>query len=266
VQAIEIEIMDIPTIEALLEELATRVPTLTIARLTLLNQMAAALQVEFDCSLNPQSDLATPIFSEYFASRLLIHHAIVEEKLNKKSFEYILRDSLRQDGKQANLTESDVYSGADLTVDGIRVSLKTEASKSIRESKMTISKWMEARWIRDQNPAQLAELASQRFREHLVNYDRILMLRAFDLSNDRVQYDLIEIPHTLLSLASNIKPQDIKPSTGRNGGGTIVIRNHDIEAFTIRLDGSVEKVTIANLRSDLCVRHGTWTIPLMRQP
>ena len=101
----------------------------------LLNRMAAALRADFDVLPNPNSDFATSLFVEYFSSRLLIHHAVVEEKLNKKSFEYIFRDALLHDGKTAEITFSDVNPGADLLVDGTRVSLKTEASKNIRKNK-----------------------------------------------------------------------------------------------------------------------------------
>jgi hypothetical protein len=208
------------------------------------------------------SDLATPLFSEYFASRLLIHHAVVEEKLNKKSFEYVFRDSLRHDGKQAFITANDVYSGADLIVGELRVSLKTEASKGIRNNKITISKFMEARWIRAQDADGLAQLASNRLREHLAGYDRILMLRSFNLAGNKVKYDLIEIPHGLLSLASHLQPENINLSPGRSGGGSATIWHNNREAFTLRFDGSVEKVTITNLSIEFCTNHATWIIPL----
>jgi Type II site-specific deoxyribonuclease len=143
--------MLVPNLDELLEQLNEIAPQLTETRLMLLNRMASALHVRFDGFSNPSSDLATPLFTEYFASRLLIHHAVVEERLNKKSFEYVFRDALRNDGKNAYITTSDVYPGADLIVDETRISLKTEASKNISEAKITISKFMEARWIRGQD-------------------------------------------------------------------------------------------------------------------
>jgi hypothetical protein len=254
--------MLVPNLDELLEQLNEIAPQLTATRLMLLNRMASALHIRFDGFLNPRSDLATPLFSEYFASRLLIHHAVVEERLNKKSFEYIFRDALRNDGKNAYITTSNVHSGADLIVDETRISLKTEASKNIREAKITISKFMEARWIRDQDTVGLARLASDRLREHLAGYDRIVMLRAFNMPRNEVKYELIEIPHNLLSLASFLQPSDITLSPGRSGGGRTTILQDDREAFTLRFDGSVEKVTITNLSVDLCRSHATWNIPL----
>lgn len=255
--------MFVPNFDELLEQLYEIAPQLTATRLLLLNRMALALRAMFDSSSNPNSDLATPIFCEYFASRLLIHHAVVEEKLNKKSFEYIFRDALRHDGRTARITASDVHSGADLIVDGTRISLKTEASKSIRSRKITISKFMEARWIRNRDAYGLAHLASDRLRKHLADYDRIVMLRAFYLTTNQVKYDLVEIPHNLLALATQLEPDDITLSQGRSGGGSALVRQNGREAFTLKFDGSVEKVTITNLLVDLCTFHGTWNVPLI---
>jgi Type II site-specific deoxyribonuclease len=251
-----------PDFDELLEQLNEIAPQLTTTRLMLLNRMASALQMTFDSWSDPNSDLATALFSEYFTSRLLIHHAVVEEKLNKKSFEYIFRDALRHDGKTAHITASNIHPGADLVVNGTRISLKTEASKDIREMKITISKFMEARWIRDQDAFGLAELASEKIREHLAGYDRVIMLRAFSSVKNKVKYNLIEIPHDLLILASSLEPDGISLNSGRSGGGSTIVRQKDQEAFTLRFDGSVEKVTITNLRMDLCTIHATWNIPL----
>ncbi|NJM45536.1 MAG: hypothetical protein HC860_04630 [Alkalinema sp. RU_4_3] len=251
-----------PDFEALLAQLNEMAPQLSSTRLTLLNRMASALQVRFDIVLNPESDIATPLFSEYFASRLLIHHAVVEENLHKKSFEYLFRDALRHDGRTAQITASSVHPGADIVVDGTRISLKTEASKDIRERKITISKFMEARWIRDQDALGLAQLGSEKLREHLAGYDRIFMLRAFNRQKGQMNYHLVEIPHRLLTLALNLDPSDVTLNPGRSGGGSALCQDQGLDVFTLRFDGSVEKVTITNLRVDLCITHAKWNIPL----
>jgi hypothetical protein len=251
-----------PDLDELLAQLNQIAPQLSPTRLALLNRMAISLQMGFDSLLNPDSDIATPLFSECFASRLLLHHAVGEENLNKKSFEYLFRDALRHDGKIAEITASGVSPGADIVVDGTRISLKTEASKDIRDRKITISKLMEARWIRDQDALGLARLAGDRLREHLAGYDRIIMLRAFNPTKSQVKYNLMEIPHALLTLALGLQPGDIKLNLGRNGGGSVVFRDQGLDVFTLRFDGSVEKVTVTNLLVDRCISHGMWNIPL----
>ena len=121
---------------------------------------------------------------------------------------------------------------------------------------------MEARWIRDQDASGLALLASARLGEHIAGYERIIMLRAFVLENNKVQYNLVEIPHDLLALGSFLEADDIKLSPGRNGGGNAIIRQNDQDAFTLRFDGSVEKITVTNLLLELCTTHVSWVIPL----
>ncbi len=194
---------------------------------------------------------------------MLIHHAVVEEKLNKKSFEYIFRDALRHDGKPARLTLSSVHPGADLILDETRFSLKTEASRGIRATKITISKLMEARWIRDKDKFGLAQESVRRLSDHLQGYDRIVMLRAAYLASEQVKYDLVEIPHELLALATQIGVEDIAISRGRSGGGSAVVRQNGRAVFTLKFDGSVEKITITNLLIEHCTIHATWTIPLI---
>ena len=53
-----------PNFDELLEQLNEIAPQLTATRLMLLNRMASALQARFEGSLNPSSDLATPLFAE----------------------------------------------------------------------------------------------------------------------------------------------------------------------------------------------------------
>ncbi len=248
--------------DGLLAQLNEMAPQLSPTRLALLNRMAAALQMRFDIVYNPNSDIVTPLFSEYFASRLLIHHAVVEEKLHKKSFEYLFRDALRHDGRTAHITVSHIHPGADIVVDGTRISLKTEASKDIRAMKITISKFMEARWIRDQDALGLAQLGAEKLREHLAGYDRIFLLRAFNPIKGQVTFYGVEIPHRLLTLALSVKPSDVTLNPGRSGGGSALCRDQGLDVFTLRFDGSVEKVTITNLRVDLCITHAKWSIPL----
>ncbi len=121
---------------------------------------------------------------------------------------------------------------------------------------------MEARWIRNENEAGLAQQSSQKLNGHLKGYDRIVMLRAFYLKTGQVKYDLVEISHALLLLAAQVEVQNIVLSRGNSGGGSTVIRQNGQAVFTIKFDGSVEKITIANLLVDQCTTHATWYIPL----
>uniref|UniRef100_B8HXN5 Type II site-specific deoxyribonuclease n=1 Tax=Cyanothece sp. (strain PCC 7425 / ATCC 29141) TaxID=395961 RepID=B8HXN5_CYAP4 len=158
-------------------------------------------------------------------------------------------------------------------MDGVNYSMKSEGAKSIKPEKITISKFMEARWIRGKNPAALAQEANQRIQEHLSKYERVLILRGFTLGPDKVKYQLVEIPRHILMLAARLKGKDIKLPSGKsvnqggssqaisNGGGTAIVQYNGATAFKVRFDGSVEKIIIENLDVDLCTIHATWIVP-----
>ncbi len=50
------------------------------------------------CWINPHSDLVVTDFESAFRTRLVFHDSVIEEPLNKKSFEYAFRDAYPSDG------------------------------------------------------------------------------------------------------------------------------------------------------------------------
>lgn len=85
------------------------------------------------------------------------------------------------------------------------------------------------------------------------------MLRAFSVPNG-VRYDLIEVPINLLLRMQQLTPDKFREKTTGGGSGADVM-NGDTRLFSVRYDGSVEKVTINNLLTEFCVSHGSWVIP-----
>jgi len=242
-----------------LDELVSIAKTLHPNRLGVLIDLARALQRKIDVKINPHSDLMSAAFVEDFSARLIAYHALHEQKLTKKTFEFVFCGACRAGGKNAIITSSPVNPGADVTVDGVRYSLKTEGAAGMNKSSITISKLMEARWIREcQNPVDFAREASRRISEHLQHYQRIITLRAFEY-NSMIEYDLVEIPLPILQSVEKLKASDFAPRT-RNGGSSAQIVRDGRQVFTLRLDGSVEKVTVSNLRTDVCGIHGSWRI------
>lgn len=180
--------------------------------------------------------------------------------LFEKWYEYIILASSNSTGKTAKLTTNSNYSGQDIIIDNVAFSLKTEGSKSIKKDELTISKLMEARWIRDcKTKQQFVQGIQDHIMSHLSSYERIFCLRSFN-KDDYLEYELVEIPLDLLKLVSQIKSSNIGPLT-KNGGCSANVMHQWKKAFTLRLDGSVEKVTIANLRIENCIRHAVWKIP-----
>jgi hypothetical protein len=233
---------------------------LTPQRQALLLELAEALTRTIDVTIDRGTDILTPAFVEDFTGRVLAYHAMHEEKMTKKTFEYVFCGASRAAGRAAEITGSAVNAGADVTVDGSKFSLKTEAAQGISAEAITISKLMEARWIREcRTGADFAREVSSHVGGHLEHYERMLTLRAFDLADGTVEYNLVEIPLAVLRQVKALRASDFSERT-KNGGSSAKVTVNGRPAFTLRLDGSVEKITVSGLRVDVCRRHGTWRV------
>lgn len=234
---------------------------LNAGQLDLLLEMARAMKTKIEQVVSLDSDIVVPEFAANFSNRLLIHHATNEEKFKKKSFEYAFRAASRSAKRKAEITDDPCCPGADVVVDGVQFSLKTEAAASISPDKITISKLMEARWIREcQSGADFARGIKRKVVTHLRKYERILTLRAFSVETSAVRYDLVEIPCALLLEMGKLTARDFAPPNENHSGKADVYRGN-VKAFSVRLDGSVEKITISGLLTNLCRKHASWTVP-----
>ena len=217
-----------------LDELIVVALKLSDARLGALVELAISLSREVRVDVAAGSDLATPEFVDELSEHLLVHHATTDRKLTKKAFEFAFRAACRARRWAAELDANPNNPGADVTADGVAFSLKTEGAKDMARDKITISKLMEARWIREcRTGEQFRAAVADHVVDHLDEYERILVLRAF--------------------------AEDFRPRT-KSGGSSARVRVDGARAFTLGLDGSVEKVTVNGLVTSLCVRHGTWVV------
>jgi hypothetical protein len=241
-------------------ELINTVEGLDASQIELLTNMAKAMQEGVDVTVGPASDLLSAGFVSAFSNILRMHHANHTEKLNKQGFEYAFTAASSAAGRAAAMTGSGTHPGADVVVDGVGYSLKTEAAQGIRPRAIVISKLMEARWIRDcQTPDDFAAGTREHIVKHLQQYERILMLRAFKLKAGGICYDLWEIPRSLLLEMEKLKGTDFRPKA-KSGGSRADVNVDGEKVFTLNLDGSVEKVQILNLAVSRCSLHGSWTI------
>ncbi len=227
----------------------------------LVMELIETLRLKEQSFINPCSDFCCDRFSEDFVSRLKVYHALNDDILKKKTFEFAFARSLNSCGTTASVSMNSVHPGEDVLAGGTKYSLKTEASASISLSSITISKLMEARWIRECiTKADFLYGVLNNVVSHLKRYDRILILRAFRQS-DSYRYRLVEIPVSVLLGMSNLSADEFTTRT-KNGSCRAVVHINGEFAFCLSLDGSVEKVTITRLREDLCTLHGEWIIPL----
>jgi hypothetical protein len=239
-----------------IENLRDVIGNLTEEQAAILLEVATALHGDAVVAVPSEgSDIATGAFVRDFGNRLLVHHATSEELLNKKSFEFAFVASSRAAGRvAARIASTEDNPHADVVVDEVMYSLKTESAASIR--------LMEARWIREcRNRADLVRGIQSKVVPHLESYQRIIILRVFSKTEGHVQYDLVEIPRDVLLEVRNLGASDFSALNDNNSSRADIKRNRRA-LFALRLDGSVEKVTIANLRVDACTVHATWTVKL----
>uniref|UniRef100_UPI0016B86AF9 hypothetical protein n=1 Tax=Brasilonema sp. UFV-L1 TaxID=2234130 RepID=UPI0016B86AF9 len=113
------------------EKLALVVRKLNIVQVGLLVEMAQAMTVEIEEFIHEGSDILAPEFVTNFSNRLVIHHATHVEKFSKKAFEYAFAAASTSAVRNASITLNSTNPGEDVMVDGVKFSLKTEASAGL---------------------------------------------------------------------------------------------------------------------------------------
>ena len=204
------------------------------------------------------SNLLNEVAIAWFGRRLVSHHSRSAEPLSKDRFEHLLQEVLTVSGTEASLAPKG-NPGFDILVNGQRISLKTQANKSISDEKIWISKWMElgkGDWT--SKPGQLRGLLN-RFLTHLDGYDRVLVLRAFtDESSWR--YELLEIPVSLMRRAikgSLLMMLDSKQMP-KPGYCTVTGKKGEV-LYKLYFDGGSErKLQVKDLAVTACVKHAEW--------
>lgn len=202
------------------------------------------------------SDLITTGVLSSIGDALCVHHAFSRQALSKDRFEHVLERSLFANGFQVVLPSSRTNRGHDMTVNGVPISLKTEASANIRADSLHISKFMElgrGEWD--------LSLLRGLFLEHMQSYDRILQLRCLKQAAEGYFYELVEIPKALL-LESTNAPLQVQQDSRQNPkpGYCRVTDAQGREKFALYFDGGTErKLQIKAIRKSLCTVHATWS-------
>jgi hypothetical protein len=226
---------------------------------------------------NTESDLVSDTVLENIGDLLRIHHAMSRRALSKAPFEYAFEKALQLSGMPAKLADSTTNPGYDLKIGDVRISLKTEASKDIKEQQIHVSKWLEmgkGEW----NPPTIQ---LPRFLEHMTGYDRILTLRCLLQTGAQYLYELVEIPKSLMLEATSGVME--KAAKTKQETSPWYCRVLDVEAtelartkhlakkgkngkapkpvykFSLYFDaGSERKLQVKGLMKNLCTVHATW--------
>ncbi len=242
-------------------DIIDRLNQLTNAQVAILETILDEFSKPISCNLY-KTDFLTKDNFEYFTERIRLHHATSSDPLRKEHFEHVLEQTLRNSGRSVLRDTSKTTRGRDLTVDGVGVSLKSEAARNTNPDKITISKLMEAAWIKQlSSKEQLPQFLKQNVLDHFNNYERVFTLRTyFSKSKDKLIYDLREIFVEDFRLISQLEPHDFSDLTKTNTTSATV-KKFGRDLFKFRLDGSDDKITINNFDCEFCPLHCRWTLP-----
>jgi len=215
---------------------------------------------EYDFTRWDDSDLITPCVLQDFGDALRIHHCFSKEAFSKDKFEYALERVVNLCGMEAELAPKG-NPGHDITINGERISLKTQADKSLRVKYLHISKFMElgkGDW--SDKEEDLIGLRKQFF-SHIKSYDRIFSLRRLKTAGNHWHYELVEIPKSLLMQARRGR-FEMKHGSKQmpKPGYCYVTDKKGNNKFQLYFDaGGERKLQIKRLEKSLCTVHANWS-------
>jgi len=241
----------------LVKLLIEAIPDLTLGQLHWIQRVVEVFGGDHQYTVT-ESDIFDETVLRNFGDAMRVHHSFSAEPFSKDKFEYVFVEVLKITGRNAVLAPKG-NPGHDITIDGVKVSLKTQADKGIKENLLWVSKFMELGKGQWSNKPEELEGLRQQFFAHMKNYDRILSLRALHKA-PRWKYELIEIPKKLLMLTSSgVLEMKLDSKQTPKPGYCYVSDADGHKLFDLYFDGGTErKLQIKNLRKDLCRVHATW--------
>ena len=243
-------------------ELLELLAKLSKTKLAYIESVVTALLGDMTEKRKAGSDLVSEIFLEEFGVHLLAHHGTSTRPLTKEQFERAIERVMKLVGRKAERSTLG-NPGHDVTIDGMKYSLKTQADAHIKADTLWISKFMElgkGEWT--DKPEQLKGLRDQ-FLKHMKNYERILSLRAISRTEKGKvywHYELVEITKKLLEEAADGKLEMMMESKqgAKPGYCTVPDGKGDVKFQLYFDDGTERKLQIKNLKKSLCTVHGEW--------
>jgi type II restriction enzyme len=239
----------------LIAPLLPALASLTPSQIDMVTAVIKQFQLPYEFRRKEDSDLVTSGVLEMLGDALRIHHAFSRQALTKDRFEFALERSLNRAGVQAELVSSRTNRGHDITINGIAISLKTQADSNIRVNSLHISKFMELG-----KGAWELSLLRDLFIEHMRSYERILQFRCLKRGPKEYLYELVEIPKALLSEGANAKLviQEKSKQSPKPGYGNVFDADGKLK-FALYFDAGTErKLQIKKIKKDLCTVHATW--------
>ncbi len=196
-------------------------------------------------------------FSQAFAddlrASLMIHHYYLQAALGTNFFESAFLKAARASGHHVS-PAPDGGRFWDVAIDGRKISLKSSAAAGMSVNRLHISKLCEASWIQDmRSAAQREALTKNLFEQYTDLVDSIIQLRYFKKT---FTYELVSIPSSLLRQVLNVPRVNFSADGPRIG---IPVGKNPPD-FTLHLDRSDAKITLANINKGVCSVIGQWKL------
>ncbi len=247
-----------------LSKLIKSMETLSDGQLKLIQESVDAFNKPYiKAGRDSTSDLVSGTFLHDFGDLLRIHHCYSKQPFSKDKFEYALESVCNMNGFQAKLSSTG-NPGHDITINGVGISLKTQADSNIRVGKIHISKFMElgkGDWS-----DKIEDLIGlrQQFFNHMSSYERIFTLRCLSKNPEHYKYELVEIPKALLLEAENGELLIKADSKQNPKPGYCQVQDDDGNVkFQLYFDGGGErKLQVKNLLKGYCTVHAQWEFSL----
>ncbi len=249
-----------PERETHLRHLYTSLRDLTDGQIGWIDTVVEQFHKPASFQSSPDSDLINACVLQDFGDALRIHHCFSKEAFTKDKFEYAFERVLNLCEIPATLAPRG-NPGYDMTIGGVRFSLKTQANKGISSRYLHISKFMElgrGTWTDQED--DFMGLREQFFR-HMESYDRILSLRR--LRGTRTYpwyYELVEIPKDLLLEARSGVLRIMHQSRQFPKPAYYEVTDSSGERkFQLYFDaGGERKLQIKGLKKTSCIVHAEW--------
>lgn len=146
----------------------------------------------------------------------------------------------------------------DMTVSGVKLSIKSETGYGTKPNLITITKLStteETEW--------LSTPLIDRILRHLAEYERMLMVRSIWLNPPAFHYQLLDVPIPLLAKIAEVT---LIPAVGRGGKPskslTAKVTIDNEVAFSVFFDATDKKCAIRGLRVNQCRMLAEWDHPI----
>ena len=218
-----------------------------------LDELLTAMRGPCEATFPAVSKFVSDVFAREFQAALLINHYFLGAPLATASFDAAFIRAARAAGHTVT-PAPDGYRFWDVDIDGRRISLKSTAATNLRVGALHISKLCEAAWIQDMRGAAQREDATKRlFVAYTSAVDCIIQLRLF---RNRAFYELVEIPSALLTQVADVPRSEFAP----DGPSIGIPVGKNPPDFTLKLDRSDAKITLANINKGVCRVLATWQL------